>query len=82
MSRWKDRENEKSKVTVRLQDKEDSKILNKQKRNKRTSWGQVKKVSSGESLKWQGNTNGAMSERKVHNRRKKIVVSNRNVSRG
>lgn len=44
------RQNEKSKVNVRLQDKEDSKILNKQKRDKRTSWGQLKKKdSSGES---------------------------------
>lgn len=78
MSKWRDRENEKSNVTVRLQDKEDSKILNKQKRDKRTSWGQLKKVSCGVSLKWQGNTKEAMSETKIHNRREKIVVSKRN----
>lgn len=78
MRRWKDKENEKSKVTVRLQDKEESKTLNKQKREKRTSWGQLKKVSFGESLKKQGNPKEAMSETKIHNRRKNIVVSNRN----
>lgn len=37
------RENEKSKVTRRLQDKEDSTVLNKQKREKRASLGQLKK---------------------------------------
>lgn len=37
------RENEKSKVTFRLQEKDDGKILTKQTREKRASLGQLRK---------------------------------------
>lgn len=62
-----------AKVTLRLQEKEDSKILNKQTREKRASFGPDKKVSSEQSVRWHGNIKEGMMEAKIHNRKKRIV---------